>query len=61
MDIQMIWRFFAWLAGCSIPTGIVLYVVRRLTTGVSDRITNAVDAYAGERAKLDFGRSISQL
>jgi len=45
-------RFFAWLAGCSIPTGVVLYVVNRLATGVSERITNAADAYVGERAKL---------
>ena len=52
MDIQTLWQFLVWLAGFSIPTGIVLYVVRRLTKSVGDRITNAVDAYAGERAKL---------
>jgi len=52
MDLPMIWRFVAWLAGCSVPTGIVLYVMSRLAKSAGDRITHAVDAYTGEQAKL---------
>ena len=52
MDIQTIWHFVAWLAGCSIPAVVLIYVLKRLVKAATDRITTVVDAYAGERAKL---------
>ena len=65
MHLQMIWRFAAWVAGCSIPTGIVLYVTSKLAKSAGDRITHAMDAYTGEQAKLtaqfhNLGRLIEQ-
>ena len=52
MDIQTIWRFVAWLVGCSIPAGVVIYVFKQLVKTATARFTPVFDAYAGERAKL---------
>ena len=59
MDIQTIWHFVAWLAGCSIPAVVLIYVLKRLVKAATDRITTVVDAYAGERAKLVRERALA--
>jgi hypothetical protein len=52
MNPETIWRIASVLVAAAVPTGIGVYVIKRLVTGLGNRVTTALDAYTGESAKL---------